>query len=172
MGRVIETREEKAKVDFLQQLAKNVNKFVSKEEIELVPQACIFYKLDEEPVPISSSRTNHLKLSNPQKINELYLNMYIKQVKVVYNSFFCKISAQCFPDMVLNLNVHYLIKLRFPSLTFKDRIPSKDLLNKFDLLPVRRVVQHNQLRWFGHVVRMDNHNWVKRCMTLDVEEEI
>ena len=25
--------------------------------------------------------------------------------------------------------------------TFKDRIPSKDLLTKFDLLPVRRVVQ-------------------------------
>ena len=50
--------------------------------------------------------------------------------------------------------------------TFKDRISSKDLLTKFDLLPVRRVVQRNRLRWFGHVVRMDNDNWVKKCMTL------
>ena len=52
--------------------------------------------------------------------------------------------------------------------TFKDRIPSKDLLTKFDLLPVRRVVQRNRLSWFGHVVRMDNDNWVKKCMTLEV----
>ena len=52
--------------------------------------------------------------------------------------------------------------------TFKDRIPSKDLLTKFDLLPVRRVVQSKRLRWFGHVVRMNNDNWVKMCMTLKV----
>ena len=52
--------------------------------------------------------------------------------------------------------------------TFKDRTPSKDLLTKFDLLPVRRVVQRNRLRWFGHVVRMDNDNWVKKYMTLEV----
>ena len=50
--------------------------------------------------------------------------------------------------------------------TFKDSIPSTDLLTKFNLLPVRRVVQCNRLRWFGHVVRMDNGNWVKKCMTL------
>ena len=53
--------------------------------------------------------------------------------------------------------------------TFKDRISSKDLLTKFDLLPARRVVQRNRLRWFGHVVRMDNDNWVKKCMTHGVD---
>ena len=52
--------------------------------------------------------------------------------------------------------------------TFKDRIPSKDLLTKFNLLPVRRIVQRNRLHWFGHVVRMDNDNWVKKYMTLKV----
>ena len=52
--------------------------------------------------------------------------------------------------------------------TFKDRIPSEDLLTKFDLLPVRRIVQRNRLRWFGHVMRMDNDNWVKKCMMLEV----
>ena len=52
--------------------------------------------------------------------------------------------------------------------TFKDRISSKDLLTKFDLLPVRRIVQHNRLCWFGHVMRMDNDNWVKQCMMLEV----
>ena len=51
---------------------------------------------------------------------------------------------------------------------FKDRIPSKDLLTKFDLLPVRRVVQRNRLPWFSHVIRMDNDNWVKKCMMLEV----
>ena len=52
--------------------------------------------------------------------------------------------------------------------TFKDSIPSKDLLTKFDLLPVRSIVQRNRLCWFGHIVRMDNDNWVKKCMTLEV----
>ena len=51
--------------------------------------------------------------------------------------------------------------------TFKDRIPS-NLLTKIDLPPVRRIVQRNRLRWFGHVMRMDNDNWVKKCMTLEV----
>ena len=55
-----------------------------------------------------------------------------------------------------------------PHATFMDRISSKDLLTKFDLLPVRRIVQRNRLRWFGHAVRMDNDNWVKKCMTLKV----
>ena len=53
-------------------------------------------------------------------------------------------------------------------ITLKNRIPSKDLLNKFNLLPVRNVIQRNRLRWFGHVERMDNDNWVKKCMTLEV----
>ena len=53
-----------------------------------------------------------------------------------------------------------LVRLH-PTEMSMDRISSKDLLTKFDLLPVRRVVQHNRLRWFGHVVRMDNDNWVK-----------
>ena len=55
-----------------------------------------------------------------------------------------------------------------PHATFKDRTPSKDLLTKFNLLPVQSIVQRNQLRWFGHAVRMDNDNWVKKCMTLKV----
>ena len=45
-----------------------------------------------------------------------------------------------------------------------------NLLTKFDLLPVRRIVQRNRLRWFCHVVRMDNDNWVKKCMMLKVYE--
>ena len=57
---------------------------------------------------------------------------------------------------------------RMSHATFKDRIPSKYLLTKFNLLPVRRIVQCNQLHWFGHVVRMDNDNWVKKSMTLEV----
>ena len=52
--------------------------------------------------------------------------------------------------------------------TFKDRIPSKNLLTKYDLLPGRRIVQRNRLCWFGHVMRMDNDNWVEKCMTLKV----
>ena len=69
---------------------------------------------------------------------------------------------------LVRLHLTEISMLRWMShATLKDMIPSKDLLTKFDLLPVRRVVQRNRLRWFSHVVRMDNDNWVKKWMTLE-----
>ena len=51
----------------------------------------------------------------------------------------------------------------------QDRKSSAELLSRFDLPPIRNVIQSRRLRWFGHVERMDNNNWVQRCMQLQVE---
>jgi len=31
------------------------------------------------------------------------------------------------------------------------------------------ILQQNKLRWYGHVLRKDDNDWVKKCMEYDVE---
>jgi len=31
------------------------------------------------------------------------------------------------------------------------------------------IVQQNRLRWYGHVLRKEDADWVKKCMEYDVE---
>jgi len=31
------------------------------------------------------------------------------------------------------------------------------------------VLQQNRLRWYGHVLRKDDDDWVKKCMEYEVE---
>jgi len=31
------------------------------------------------------------------------------------------------------------------------------------------VVQQHRLRWYGHVLRMDENDWMKKCMDYEVE---
>ena len=68
------SNNELLKIDFLQQLGQNVNRCGTKEEIVKVSHSDIFLKLTDEPVPVSSPRTNQLKLSDCDfdKINELF----------------------------------------------------------------------------------------------------
>jgi len=30
-------------------------------------------------------------------------------------------------------------------------------------------LQHNRLRWYGHVLRKEDDDWVKKCMEYEVE---
>jgi len=45
----------------------------------------------------------------------------------------------------------------------QDRIPSKGCQDdNFGL-------QRNRLRWYGHVLRKEDNDWVKKCMEYEVE---
>jgi len=35
--------------------------------------------------------------------------------------------------------------------------------------PVSLMINLSRLRWFGHVERKDDNDWVKRCITWEVE---
>ena len=50
-----------------------------------------------------------------------------------------------------------------------DRVPSAELLQKFGVRSIRELMQHRRLRWYGHVERMQDDNWVKRCRSIAVE---
>ena len=120
-------------------------------EASLVTRTRCAWKKFRELLPILSSRTFSLKKKG---------SFYQACVRPVC---YC-MEAKTWPVKEDLVRLHHteMSMLRWIShATFKDRIPSKDLLTKFDLLPVRGTVQHDRLRWFGHVVRMDNDNWVK-----------
>ena len=51
----------------------------------------------------------------------------------------------------------------------KDRLPSKKLRERLGIDDIAFVLQQNRLRWYGHVLRKDDDDWVKKCMEYEVE---
>jgi len=51
----------------------------------------------------------------------------------------------------------------------KDRLPSKELRQRLGIDDIALVLQQNRLRWYGHVLRKDDDDWVKKCMEYEVE---
>ena len=51
----------------------------------------------------------------------------------------------------------------------KDRLPSKELRERLGVDDIALVLQQNRLRWYGHVLRKDDDDWVKKCMEHEVE---
>jgi len=51
----------------------------------------------------------------------------------------------------------------------KDRLPSKKLRERLGVDDIALVLQQNRLRWYGHVLRKDDDDWVKKYMEYEVE---
>ena len=51
----------------------------------------------------------------------------------------------------------------------QDRVPSKGLRKRLGLDDVISVLQQNMLLWYGHVLRKDDNDWVKKCLEYEVE---
>jgi len=49
----------------------------------------------------------------------------------------------------------------------KHRLPSKELRLGID--DIALVLQQNRLRWYGHVLRKGDDDWVKKCIEYEVE---
>ena len=47
------------------------------------------------------------------------------------------------------------------SVKLKDRLPSKELRERLVVDDIALVLQQNRLRWYGHVLRKDDDDWVK-----------
>ena len=50
-----------------------------------------------------------------------------------------------------------------------DRFPSKELRERERLDDIALVLQQNRLRWYGHVLRKEDNDCVKKCMEYEVE---
>ena len=51
----------------------------------------------------------------------------------------------------------------------QDRVPTKELRGRLELEDIISVLQRNRLRWYGHVLRKEDNDWVKKCMEYKVE---
>jgi len=51
----------------------------------------------------------------------------------------------------------------------KDRVPSKELRERLGIDDIILILQQNRLRWYGHVLRKEDTDWVKKCMEYKVE---
>jgi len=49
----------------------------------------------------------------------------------------------------------------------KDRVRSKELREGIDDIVL--ILQQNRLRWYGHVLRKEDTDWVKKCMEYELE---
>ena len=54
------------------------------------------------------------------------------------------------------------------NVTLKDRKSSDELRDRLGLTKICDCVQRRRLRWFGHVERMDDGNWVKKSREINV----
>jgi len=52
----------------------------------------------------------------------------------------------------------------------QDRITSKGLRKRLGLDDIISVLQENRLQWYGHVLRKEDNDWVKKCMEYEVED--
>jgi len=51
----------------------------------------------------------------------------------------------------------------------KDRVPSKELRERLGIDDIILLLQQNRLRWYGHVLRKEDTDWVKKCVEYEVE---
>ena len=47
-------------------------------------------------------------------------------------------------------------------------VGSKELRERLGVDDIALVLQQNRLRWYGHVLRKDDDDWVKKCMEHEV----
>ena len=53
--------------------------------------------------------------------------------------------------------------------TLKDRKSSEELRHRIGIENVADVIRRGRLRWFGHVERKEDNDWVKACQTLEID---
>jgi len=45
----------------------------------------------------------------------------------------------------------------------KDRVTSKELRERLRIDDIMLILQQNSLRWYGHVLRKEDTEWVNKC---------
>ena len=48
-------------------------------------------------------------------------------------------------------------------------VPSKGLRERLGLDDITSVLQQNRSQWYGHVLRKEDNDWVKKCMEYEVD---
>ena len=55
------------------------------------------------------------------------------------------------------------------AISLKDRRTNNELRRLAGVQPITTFIRSGRLRWYGHVMRKGNEDWVKKCMECRVE---
>ena len=58
---------------------------------------------------------------------------------------------------------------RICGVTLRDKFRKETIRKRLGVENVTEVVRCGRLRWFGHVERKDEMDWVKKCRTMEIE---
>ena len=51
----------------------------------------------------------------------------------------------------------------------RDTVPSKELRERLGIDDIILILQQNRWRWYGHVLRKEDTDWVRKCTEYEVE---
>jgi len=51
----------------------------------------------------------------------------------------------------------------------KDGFPSNELRERLGIDDITLVLQPNGLQWYGHLLRKEDDDWVKKCMEYEMK---
>ena len=57
-------------------------------------------------------------------------------------------------------------------ISLKDRMTNEELRRLVGVEPITTFIRSSRLRWYGHVMRKGDEDWVKKCMEYRVEGRI
>ena len=57
-------------------------------------------------------------------------------------------------------------------ISMKDRRTNEELRRMVGVEPITTVIRSGRLRWYGHVIREGDEDWVRKCMKFRVEGRI
>ena len=60
-------------------------------------------------------------------------------------------------------------EMRMYDVKVKDRVPSKELRERLVLDDIVLVLQQNRLQWYGHVLRKEDNDWMKKCIEYEAD---
>ena len=107
-----------------------------------------------ELAPVLTKRGVSLKLKG--KIYDACV-----QRVLVYGSETWAIKAE---DLASLRRAERMMVRRMCGVSLKDRKRSDELLNSLGIECIENKIQRGRLRWFGHVERKEENNWVKKCI--------
>jgi len=76
-------------------------------------------------------------------------------------------------EHVLKMNCTEMSMIRWMcGVKLNTRKKSEELRELLGLVPVSLMIKNSRLRWFGHVQRKDDNDWVRRCITCGKLKEL
>ena len=72
-------------------------------------------------------------------------------------------------DLAKLMRTERMMVRRMCGVSLKDRKRSDELLSRLGIECVEKKIQRGRLRWFGHVERKNEEDWVKKCTKLNVD---